>query len=179
MKKLSAFAIAGVMVLTPLTAFAFEPMDAYVGAEWSTTVDGIQIVKDHDGNDAVAIIMTFTNTGSEPKSPMATMIYSAYQDGKSLEYTYTDADNKVDVEGDSITDVFDGASVQFAEYYVLQSNNPEIKFQAKSFDGDGELLTLSLDDAGAELEAAPDYEQLYKDLLIKYNALLEKYGETE
>ena len=28
-------------------------------------------------------------------------------------------------------------------------------------------------------ETEPDYEQMYNDLLVKYNALLEKYGETE
>lgn len=179
MKKLLALAITGIMLLTPITASAFEPITAYEGDEWSTTIDGIQLVKDHDGKDAVAIIMTYTNTGSEPNSAMSTMLYYAYQDGKELGSTYTDSDNEVDVEGDSITDVFDGASVQFAEYYVLQSDNPEIKFQASSFDGDGEMLTLSLNDAGLEIETEPDYEQMYNDLLIKYNALLEKYGETE
>lgn len=179
MKKLIALAITGVMLLPPLSAFAFEPISAYEGDKWSTTIDGIQLVKDHDGNDAVAFIMTYTNTGSEPKSPLSTMIYSAYQNGKELEGTYTDSDNKIDVEGDSYTEVFDGSSVQFAEYYVLQSDTPEIKFQARSFDGDGEMLTLSLNDAGLEVEKEPDYEQMYNDLLVKYNALLEKYGETE
>ena len=179
MKKLIALVVTGIMLLTPITASAFEPINAYEGDEWSTTIDGIQLVKDHDGNDALAVIMTYTNTGSEPKSPLSTMIYSAYQDGKALESTYTDSDNKVDVDGTSYTDVFDGASVQFAEYYALQSDNTEIKFQARSFDGDGEMLTLSLEDAGAEIEEKPDYEQLYNDLLVKYNALLEKYGETE
>jgi hypothetical protein len=107
------------------------------------------------------------------------MIYRAYQDGKELELAYVDSDNKVPVEGSSITSVFDGASVQFAEYFVLQSSTPEIEFQADSFASDGELITLSLEDAGAELETEPDYEQMYNDLLEKYNALLEKYGETE
>ena len=41
------------------------------------------------------------------------------------------------------------------------------------------MLTLSLNDAGLEIETEPDYEQMYNDLLVKYNALLEKYGETE
>ena len=179
MKKLIALTITGIMLLTPLSAFAFEPITAFEGDEWSTTIDGIQLVKDHDGNDAVAFIMTYTNTGSEPKSPLSTMMYSAYQDGKELEDTYADSDNKVEVEGDSYTEVFDGASIQFAEYYILQSNNSEIKFQARSFAGDGEMLTLSLTDAGFESETEPDYEQMYNDLLVKYNALLEKYGETE
>lgn len=179
MKKLMAITIISIMLLSPLSALAFEPITVYKGDVWSTTIDGIQIVKDHDGNDAVAIIMTYTNTGSEPKSPLSTMIYHAYQDGKMLESTYTDPDNKIDVEGDSYTDVFGGASVQFAEYYTLQSDNPVISFQANSFDGDGEMLELSLEDADWEIEAKPDYEQMYNELLAKYNALLEKYGETE
>lgn len=179
MKRLIAASLTGIMLLSPFTAFAFEPIDAYVGDEWSTTIDGLQIVKDSDGKDAVAVIMTYTNTGSKAESPMSTMIYRAYQDGKELELAYVDSDNKVPVEGSSITSVFDGASVQFAEYFVLQSSTPEIKFQADSFASDGELITLSLEDAGAELETEPDYEQMYNDLLEKYNALLEKYGETE
>jgi hypothetical protein len=179
MKKLIALAVTGVMLLSPLSAFAFEPITAFNDDELSMTIDDIQVVKDHDGNNAVAIIMTYTNTGAEPKSAMSTMLYNAYQGGKQLEFTYADSDNKVEVEGDSYTEVFDGASVQFAQYYVLQSDNPEIKFQASSFHSDGDMLTLSLDDAGLESETEPDYEQMYNDLLVKYNALLEKYGETE
>lgn len=179
MKKLIATVLTGMIILSPITAFAFEPIDAFVCDEWSTTIDGLQIVKDSDGKDTVGIILTYTNTGSEPNSPMGTMIYRAYQDGKELERAYVNADDKIPLDGSSITEVFDGSSVQFAEYFILGSGNPEIKFKADSFSEDGELITLSLEDAGAELETEPDYEQLYNDLLVKYNALLEKYGETE
>lgn len=178
-RKLFAMLTAGMVAAAPLTAFAFEPIDAFVGSEWSTTIDGLQLVEDHDGKAAVAIILTYTNTSSEPQSALSTMIFHAYQDGKSLEGTYTDPDHKVDVGGDSMTEVFDGASVQFAEYFLLQSDTTEIQFKADSFVGDGELITLSLEDAGIELETELDYEQMYNDLLEKYNALLEKYGETE
>lgn len=179
MKKLITLTLAGVLALTPLSAFAFEPVTAYDDGTWKTTVDGLQVVKDIDGKDAVALILTFTNSDSEPDSAMSTMLFKAYQDGKQLETTYTDSDNEVEVEGDSYTDVFGGASVQFAEYYILESNSPELNFQADSFNEDGEMITLSLEDAGFEVETEQDYEQLYNDLLIKYNALLEKYGETE
>ena len=55
-------------------------------------LDGVKVIKDYDGNDALEINYTFTNKQEEATSALVGVCIDGYQNGKQMEIAIVDTD---------------------------------------------------------------------------------------
>ncbi|EAG9218148.1 DUF5067 domain-containing protein [Listeria monocytogenes] len=92
-----------------------------------------EVVKDFEGNDAIAIKTKFTNNSKENISFMVAIDQQAFQNGTQLETTVS-ADASM---GGSEKDVQPGGTLEVTDLYKLQDTQNKVDVEAK------ELISLS------------------------------------
>lgn len=83
-------------------------------------LDGVKVIKDYDGNDALEINYTFTNKQEEATSALVGVCIDGYQNGKQMEIAIVDTD-----EFNEQTNLKKGITQDNCKnYYVLSDDSP-------------------------------------------------------
>lgn len=113
------------------------------------TIGEMEFIEDYDGNPAVLIHFTFTNTSEENQSAMFTLNYTAYQNGIGLESTVV-ADDSVHNSDDLMKEIQPGATIELTEAYLLSSDTAPVEFYVT------DIMSINGTKLGKNFEVSPD-----------------------
>ena len=111
-----------------------EPEPAAVETKYPTTIDGVRLGEDYDGNPAAIITFTWTNNSDETTSFAASVYPQVFQNGVQCDTAFV-----MDIDSDKyMSDVRPGGSVQVELAYELEDTS-DIEVEV------GEFLSFSDD----------------------------------
>ena len=90
---------------------------------------GAKIMKDVDGNDALVLTMDFTNNSEANCSYIWSIVETAMQNGKELEFAaiFTDPDSFDTVTDSQLTEIEPGATLEIQTAFVLADTASEVE----------------------------------------------------
>lgn len=143
MIKLISLIIAGVLTLTGCssdgstsntedtqvkqeeTTTSIDPNNMVVEQEMMTfKLDGIKVVKDYEGNNALEINYTFTNKQEEATSALVGVCTDGYQNGKEMEVAIVDRS-----EFKEQVDLKKGVSQDNCTNYLVLTDDSEVELE--------------------------------------------------
>ncbi|MBK2001880.1 DUF5067 domain-containing protein [Listeria ivanovii subsp. londoniensis] len=101
--------------------------------DYQVEIISLEVIKDYEGKDAIAVKSKFTNNSKENISFMVAIDQQAFQNGTQLETTVSSGD----VLGNTDKDVQPGSSLEVTETYSLQDTQNKVDIEAK------ELISFS------------------------------------
>ena len=125
-----------VLMLLCLTACGGDkPKDAGTELEvlkldsYELLYKGAKIMKDADGNDALVLTMDFTNNSEANCSYIWSIIETAMQNGKELEFAtiFTDPDSYDTVTDSQLTEIEPGVTLEVQTAFVLADTASEVE----------------------------------------------------
>ena len=115
------------------TTINLADVDYYIiPTDYELQIDRAFTTDDGEGNQLLALDMTFTNNGNEAESPSAARL-SLFQNGVELSsgyLPYRHPENNEELSSNSYTDIQPGKSISYRMVYTLQDDS-EVEFYAK------------------------------------------------
>ncbi len=149
-----------VLLLAAVMAFAFAgcgttdaepeeatPTDAGVLGNYEVSIGDCDVVKDYDGNDAIAISIDFTNNGEEATSFEGSMVYDVFQDGVELDSTsvYVDEDSFDCLDDDSYKDIQPGKSIEVIITKELENTTSPVDIEIEELFGSDDKVVKTFE----------------------------------
>ena len=144
-KKTIIAALAMVLMLV-FTACASEeegdaageesaPADSGTLGAYEVVIKDYELVKDYDGNDAIAIYYDFTNNGEEAMAFDVAFIYKAFQNGVELEYTsvYVDEESFEAMNDSLMTEIKPGVTLEVISTHKLNDTTGAVEVEVEEF----------------------------------------------
>lgn len=126
--------------------------------DFGVQINDFELGQDYDGNPAILIAYTFTNSSEENTSAMFNVLGRAYQNGVELDSAII-MDNDSYSSEDLMKDVQPGVSIGLKEAYVLTSKTAPVEFEmteAISFSDEKLGKTFEISEGGVtEMSVAP------------------------
>ena len=147
-------------------------------------LENVDVAKTYDDQDALVFDMTFTNKETEPTNAVFAYFPKLFQNGIQLDSGILSDSHYSELTAKGITDIKDGASIEYAVCYVLSDteNIVEVSIEDDIFDGNKIDFVVTFEDGkpivnfdDVELPEVQNWEQMYYDLLEEYEALKTKY----
>ena len=115
------------------TTINLADVDYYIiPTDYELQIDRAFTTDDGEGNQLLALDMTFTNNGNEAESPSVARL-SLFQNGVELSsgyLPYRHPENNEELSSNSYTDIQPGKSISYRMVYTLQDDS-EVEFYAK------------------------------------------------
>lgn len=115
------------------TTIDLADVDYYIiPTDYELQIDRAFTTDDGEGNQLLALDMTFTNNGNEAESPSAARL-SLFQNGVELSsgyLPYRHPESNDELSSNSYTDIQPGKSISYRMVYTLQDDS-EVEFSAK------------------------------------------------
>ncbi len=128
--------ILSVMVILALAACGKKQSDSgqekliKLGDYWVEIKD-VNLTKDDDGKDSIALTLIYTNKGKEPHSYLWTVAARAFQDGTELESNefniFTDVENLTTLLDDQMTDVQPEENIELKISFALNDKEEPVE----------------------------------------------------
>ena len=133
MKKLFAIAMAVAVLFTLAACGGDEKKDSgdpnlIKLGKYEALYTSHEILKDSDGNDAIAIHLTYTNKSDKSEAFDWSFFYTAYQNGEELEYAviFVSEDSFDTLGEDNYTEVDPGKSLDVTLTYTLKDLSTDV-----------------------------------------------------
>ena len=164
-------------MLYSITVFA-EPLATLDTKNGIVNIVGYTTTED-EGNPVFVVLLEYTNTSDESKSPDLSYVTNAFQDGIELDsaymYDYEYGDYKTDE-----TKVRPNTTLKFYKSFKLSNNNPVDVEVEPLFSWDNEHAEYTFDlSENVTIEEEPEADTDDTDWEAKYNKLLKKYKKLK
>lgn len=105
--------------------------------DYEVAIKDYQILKDYEGNDAIAITYDFTNNSDEAISFDAACMHKVFQDGVELEYTsvYLDEESYKMADETSFTEIKSGKTLEVTTTDKLNDTTNSVEVEVEEFMG--------------------------------------------
>lgn len=115
--------------------------------EYAVTIKDYQLVKNYDGEDAIAITYDFTNNSSEATSFDVACMYTIFQDGIELEYTsvYIDEDSFTMMDENTMKEIQPGKTLEVTTTSKLNDLTNPVDVEVEEFLGSGDKLVKTFE----------------------------------
>lgn len=102
---------------------------------YEVVIKDYELVKDYDGNDAIAIYYDFTNNGEESASFDIAFIYKAFQNGVELESTtvYLDEESFDMMDESTMTEIKPGVTLEVISTHKLNDSAGAVDVEVEEF----------------------------------------------